>query len=90
MTKETGKQTLLLKWGTLKGWENISSEKCKDLLKKYHDIGASMSCAMQKDTTEQKQIICDLIDAVDEVSNDWTGKKMSKAEAKKYVMEYRA
>lgn len=82
-------QSLLLKWGTLKGWDDITSDDCIALLQKYHDLGVSMSCAMQKDTPEQKQIICDLVDAVDVVTNDWTGKKMTKAEAKKYVMEYK-
>ena len=83
------KQSLLLKWGTLKGWEGIASEKTIALLQKYHDLGVSMSCAAQHDTAEQKQIICDLIDEVDVVTNDWTCKKMTKEEAKQYVMEYR-
>ena len=40
-------------------------------------------------TPAHKQAVCDLIDAVncEEIWNDWTGEKMSKDEAKKYVME---
>ena len=80
---------LTLKWGTLKAW-SFHSEKGKALLKKYFDIGANMSAAMQEDTPEQKQIICQLIDEGNfkTVCNDWDGKNMTKVKAKKYVMEY--
>lgn len=50
-----------------------------------------MGAMQQRDTPEQKQALCDLIDAIDgEILNDWTGKTMTKDEAKKYVTEYRA
>ena len=52
-----------LKWGTMKSW-NISSEKGKELLKKYYGLGCSISAAMQKDTPEQKELICQMIDTV--------------------------
>lgn len=79
---------LLLKWGTLKGW-NLTSEKSLAAAQKYADFGMSMSAALQHDTAEQKQALCDLIDAVDgDIKNDWSGEVMSKDEAKKYVMEY--
>jgi hypothetical protein len=82
-------ESLLLKWGTLKGWD-LESEKSLDIIRRYEDLGASMSAMAQRDTPEQKQLICDLIDAVDgEIMNDWSGEVMSKDEAKKYVMEYR-
>lgn len=43
----------------------------------------------QRDTPEQKQLICDLIDLCDgEIWNDWDGVVMSKEDAKKYVMTY--
>lgn len=79
---------LLLKWGTLKGW-NLETDKSLAAAQKYADMGMSMSAAMQQDTPEQKQALCELIDAVDgEITNDWSGEVMSKDEAKKYVMEY--
>jgi hypothetical protein len=80
---------LLLKWGTLKGW-NLESEKSRELMRRYADLGMSLGAMQQHDTPEQKQIICDLIDALegDDIQNDWDGKRYSKAEAKRYIMEY--
>ena len=45
---------------------------------------------MQKDTTRQKEIICELIDEgdFDEVYLDWDDKYISKEEAKEYVLNY--
>ena len=44
---------------------------------------------LQKDTQEQKEILCKVIDLIDgEIENDWSGEIMSKEEAKKYIMEY--
>lgn len=80
---------LLLKWGTLKGWK-LESEKTREIMKRYVDLGASVSAMAQDDTPEQKQIICELIDAIDgPITNDWSGERMSKDEAKRYVTEYR-
>lgn len=77
-----------LKWGTLKGWK-VSTPKAIELLKRYHEIGASASVMLQHDTPEQKEIICQLIDEVPgEIYLDWDGKYVSKEEAKKYVREY--
>lgn len=80
---------LTLKWGTLKGW-HFHSDRARALLTEYAEIGTSMSAMMQKDTPRQKEIICELIDDGDfeTVYLDWDGKDVSKAEAKKYVMEY--
>lgn len=80
---------LTLKWGTLKEW-SFHSKKGKSLLKKYFDIGSSMSAIMQHDTPEKKQIICQLIDEGNfkRVYLDWDDKYISKEKAKKYVMEY--
>jgi hypothetical protein len=79
----------VLKWGTLKAW-SFESDKAKELLNKWASLGYSMSAAMQHDTPEQKQILCDLIDAGDfeTVLLDWEDKEVSKAEAKDYVMNY--
>ena len=83
------KNRLSLKWGTLKSW-NFDTEKCKKLLEEYHQIGSSCSVITQRDTTRQKEIICELIDECDgdSIYLDWDGKDVSKDEAKKYVMEY--
>ena len=79
---------LSLKWGTLKGW-NFTSEKGKELFKKYTDIGMSFGAMSQDDTPEQKQIICEIIDIMPgDIFLDWDGIYVSKEEAKKYVMEY--
>jgi hypothetical protein len=79
---------LLLKWGTLKGWK-VESDKSREALKRYFDSPVSMGAMQQKDTPEQKQALCDLIDAIDgEIQNDRSGEKLTKDDAKKYVMEY--
>ena len=88
--REMGTGCIILKWGTLKGW-NVTTGKGLELLKKYCEIGSSMSAMAQRDTPEQKQIICDLIDECDDPKGiylDWEGEYVSKEEAKKYVMEY--
>lgn len=80
---------IALKWGTLKGWQ-IHSEEQRALLKRYFEIGASASVMLQRDTDEQKQIVCSLIDLCDAetIYLDWDDKDVSKDEAKQYVMEY--
>jgi len=77
-----------LKWGTLKAWR-FTSKKGKELFKKYCDLGSSLSAMAQRDTPEQKQLICEMIDIVPgDIFLDWDDKYVSKKEAKKYVMEY--
>ena len=81
---------LLLKWGTLKGC-NLESDKSLEAAQKYADMGMALGAMQQRDTPEQKQALCELIDAIDgEITNDWSGEVMSKDEAKKYVLEYRS
>lgn len=81
---------LTLKWGTLKAWSLGDNQALLEAAKRYDAAGpSSISAAMQHDNPEQKQAICDMIDAIDgPITNDWTGEMMSKDEAKKYVMEY--
>ncbi|HJX50435.1 MAG: hypothetical protein A2Y62_21230 [Candidatus Fischerbacteria bacterium RBG_13_37_8] len=83
------KDYLCLKWGTLKGWD-LHSDKGKELLKKYLDIGMNISAMCQDDTPEQKQLILDIIDECnsDTIHLDWDAIDVSKEEAKKYIMEY--
>lgn len=87
---ETEKSSLLLKWGTLKGW-HLRSEKMRELMKEYNSLGFSFSAMTQHDTPRQKEIICMMIDECDgEIQNDWTGEVYTdKEQAKKYVLEYR-
>jgi hypothetical protein len=82
---------LSLKWGTLKAW-NLTSPKGQELLRKYYELGKSLSAMSQHDTPEQKELICQMIDecGAAEIYLDWDGKYVSKDEAKKYVMGYRA
>ena len=82
-------QRLLLKWGNVKGWEGAADgTPFRAALDRYWDSGQGLS-AMQRQTADQREIICDVIDAVDgEIWNDWDGKVMSKDEAKAYVRDY--
>jgi hypothetical protein len=82
---------ITLKWGTLKGW-NVSEENeaAIRLLERYHEIGASMSVALQKDTDEQKQILIDLVSLPDmRIYLDWDGKYITKDEAIEYLTNYK-
>jgi hypothetical protein len=80
---------LSLKWGTLKSWDFSESEKGKELLKEYVEIGSSMSAMMQKDTPRQKEIIYELIDLCEsEILLEWDNIYVSKEEAKEYVKNY--
>jgi hypothetical protein len=81
--------SISLKWGTLKSW-NLHSEKGRELLKKYCDLGSSASAMCQHDTPEQKDLICQMIDEcnAETIYLDWDGVYVSKDEAKKYVMDY--
>ncbi|MAK86535.1 MAG: hypothetical protein CMK96_06255 [Pseudomonas sp.] len=84
-------ETLYLKWGTVKGWEDLSDASAA-ALQKWADFGVSMSATTQRDTTEQKQALCDAIDVVASgggvIWNDWNGEEMTADAAKAYVMGY--
>lgn len=82
-------ESLLLKWGTIKGWDNFT-EKSQEIVKRFFADGMCMSAAADKPDEDRRKILCELIDQLDgEIQNDWSGEIMSKDEAKKYVMEYR-
>ena len=80
---------ICLKWGTLKAWK-LHSENGRQLLKEYVEMGASYGAMQQKDTLEQKELICQMIDEcnAETILLDWDGVDVSKEEAKKYVREY--
>lgn len=85
---ETGKDYILLKWGSLKGWE-LHSEKGKELTDEYVKHGRSMSAMSQKDNKRQKEIILEMIDLCDGViQNDWDGDYYTKQQAKDYITGY--
>ena len=80
---------ILLKWGGLKGWGNLTKEQT-DALQKYADLGMSASAIMQENTDAHKQALCDALDLFKDgqISNDWSGEEYTVEQAKKYVMEY--
>ena len=81
-------ESLLLKWGTVKGWDNLSDASVK-LMERFFADGMSMSAMTDHPDDARKAILCELIDQLDgEIENDWSGEKMTKDEAKKYVTEY--
>jgi len=84
-----GTDSLLLKWGTVKGW-NFEDAECEafKLLKKFLK-GSPASCIMDCPDKERKELLCRIIDKIDgEIQEDWDGKILTKEEAKDYVMNY--
>jgi hypothetical protein len=80
---------LLLKWGTLKGWNVENRPELIQLMREYHEIGSNFSAMMQKDTPRQKEIILELIDKFDgPIQNDWDGTMYDKQAAKDYILNY--
>ena len=81
---------LVLKWGTLKGWNFKNSPKALKAFEEYQSLCFSFSAMAQRDTQRQKELICIMIDEVNgSIQNDWTGETYTdKEEAKKYVLEY--
>ena len=87
---EENNDCLVLKWGTLKGWNFKNSPKAFKALEEYQSLGFSFSAMAQKDTQRQKELICIMIDEVKgPIENDWEGTTYAnKEDAKKYVLEY--
>lgn len=86
---EDDKEWLLLKWGTLKGWSLVNETSINALQSYVNGGDVMLGAMMQRDTDAQKKALCDLIDVLDgHIQNDWSGKMMTKDEAKKYVMDY--
>jgi hypothetical protein len=87
---EENKDYLLLKWGTIKGWCLKNSPEAFELLKEYNSLGVTYSVMAQKDTARQKELILQIIDAVNgPIENDWTGETYpDKEKAKQYILEY--
>ena len=86
-------QFLTLKWGSWKAYNLTGNEAAIAAMERYNADPVEGSAMMQHDTDTQKQALCDVIDALPDdarISSDWSGETYTKAEAKKYVMEYRA
>lgn len=82
------KPYLLLKWGTVKGWNDLD-EKSVAILQRWADLGRSLSAMGQNDTPEQKEILIELIEQFEgTIQNDWDGKTYTKEQAIKYIKEY--
>lgn len=80
---------LLLKWGTVKGWDFPDVESDTFGLLKEYLKDSPASCITDHPDEDRKNLLCKIIDMHDGViENDWEGKVMSKAEAKNYVQNY--
>jgi hypothetical protein len=81
--------SITLKWGTLKEWR-VKTPAARALLDKYEELGSNFSAMAQQDTPEQKELLCQMIDASDceSIYLDWDGKDVSKEEAKAYIRDY--
>lgn len=83
-----GQEQLTLKWGTVKGWDRMTDASV-EILKRFYKDGLTVSAMADHPDDERRQILCDLIDQLDgEIWNDWDGVKMTKEDAKKYVLSY--
>lgn len=84
------KESLTLKWGTLKSCELNPEGPAMAALKRYHEHPVCASAMLQDDTPEQKQAVLDLIEALnaEKVYLDWHGGEVSKEQAKAYLTNY--
>lgn len=87
--KKPPQNYLTLKWGTIKACNFEGIKEATKLLRRYFRLNHSFSAAMQDDTPEQKEIICQLIDLTPgRIFLEWTGKSVSHEQAKRYVRNY--
>ena len=57
-------EELTLKWGTVKGWDNLS-EKSQKILKRFFAAGVPMSAMADRPGEDRQSILCELIDQLD-------------------------
>jgi tryptophan synthase alpha subunit len=83
------KDYLTLKFGNIK-YADLNSKEGKRLFKEYCKTLEGGGLIMQDNNPKRKEIVCKIIDEanIDFVMNDWTGRKMSKERAKRYIMKY--
>jgi len=90
LSYKTGEDYILLKWGSLKGWD-LHSAKGKNLSDDYINNGRSMSAMLQKDNPRQKEIILEMIEECNgTIQNDWDGNFYTKEQARDYITSYSA
>ena len=90
LSYKTGDDYILLKWGSLKGWD-LHSAKGKNLSDDYINNGRSMSAMLQKDNPRQKEIILEMIEECNgTIQNDWDGNFYTKEQARDYITSYSA
>lgn len=83
-----GKESLELKWGTVKGWGGLT-EASVAILKRFYADGQPLSAMADHPGDDRREILCELIDQLDgEIWNDWDGCVMTKDAAKSYVRDY--
>ena len=83
-----GNEALQLKWGTVKGWANLS-EQSQAILRRFYADGQPLSAMADRPDNLRKEILCELIDQIDgDIWNDWDGVMMTKDKAKAYVRDY--
>jgi hypothetical protein len=86
--KSEEKDYVTLKWGTVKSY-NIQNEETWALMEKYLEAGVSMSAMAQRDTDEQKELLCQVLESIGEpVYLEWDGEYVSVEEAKEYIRNY--
>jgi hypothetical protein len=83
---------LSLKWGTWKSMK-LNSDAARLAYDKYKvlpDGEIEIGKFRTGETLEQREALCELIDAVDceKIYLSWDGKYVSKEDAKRYVMGY--
>lgn len=77
---------LLLKFNNLKDWR-VSTERARQAVQEYFDIGVGSGVMVTHLSDRQKELLCTVIDECQgHIRNDWTGRLMTKDEAKAYVM----
>lgn len=89
MNDKTEKDYLLLKWGTVKSWRMRNADAFATL-KKWSELGYTLSAMAQHDTPEQKELLCKLIREHPDldIQNDWDGEVYTKEKAIHYINNY--
>jgi len=84
------RETLTLKWGTLKGYDLEEGSPAHKALIKYFDDPTSISCAMQSDTENQKDILIEVINHLEDgnILLDFSDEWVTKERAIQYLKEY--
>lgn len=82
-------EKLILKWGSLKGWD-LEKDESIDALEAWANIdGVSMSAACQGRTDAHNEALCKLIDVIDgTIYLSWDERYVDKDEAKEYILNY--